>query len=165
MSSPRLALSAIACTALGAAPTTASPAASVGPLTAPDTFDVSGDGLHVTYETTGPDGQPHLRYESADKTMDFSGREIRTEASGDLGTLVSVSIWRTIDSGSASFTLILPRVVLGPRDEEVHIEVVGITTAHRFSVVRMLNRGQLDASSQVALSGTARATVHPAASE
>jgi hypothetical protein len=119
-------------------------------------FDVSGDGLHVTYTTAGPDGQPHLTFASTSRNLSFAGDQIRTVASPDVGTLVSVTIWRTVDSGAASFTLVVPRVILAAPDGEAHVELVGITTMHRFSVVRRFNRGQLDGYSQVTLTGTAK---------
>jgi len=43
---------------------------------------------------------------------DFSGSEIRVVELPDLGTLVSVTLLLTIDSGSTTFTLLLPRVNL-----------------------------------------------------
>ena len=132
---------------------------SPGETATPTTFDVSSEGLHVTYTTAGPDGQPHLTFVSATRNLSFVGDQIRTVVAPDLGTLVSVTIWRTIDTGSTSFTLIVPRVILAAPDVEASVEMVGITTRHRFGVVRRFNRGQLDSSSQVTLTGTARAGV------
>jgi hypothetical protein len=123
------------------------------------TFEVSSEGLHVTYTTAGPDGQPHLTFLSAEKNLSFAGDQIRTVVAPDLGTLVSVTIWRTIDAGATSFTLVVPRVILAAPEVEARVELVGITTRHRFSVVRSFNRGQLDGYSQVLLAGTARADV------
>jgi hypothetical protein len=124
-----------------------------------NTFDVSSEGLHVTYTTAGPDGQPHLTFVSAAYNLSFSGDQVRTVAAPDLGTLVSVTIRRTVDSGSTSFTLIVPRVVLAAPDGEARVELIGITTMHRFSVVRSFNRGQLEGYSEVTLRGTVRAGV------
>jgi hypothetical protein len=122
-------------------------------------FDVSSEGLHVTYTTAGTDGQPHLTFVSAAWNLSFAGDQIRTVPSTDVGTLVSVTIRRTVDSGATSFTLIVPRVILAAPDGEANVELVGITTTHRFSVVRRFNRGQLDGYSEVRLTGTARAGV------
>jgi hypothetical protein len=124
---------------------------------APTTYELSGDGLHVAYTTSGPDGQPHLVYTRGDQTLSFDGdAQIRTTTAGDVGTLVSVTIRRTIDSGSSSFTLIVPRVMLAGSETETTIDTVGITTLHRFSVVRKMMHGQLDTYSPAALTGTAR---------
>jgi hypothetical protein len=96
---------------------------------------------------------------SAARNLSFAGEQIRTVAAPDLGTVVSVTIWRTVDSGATSFTLIVPRVILAAADAEARVELVGITTRHRFSIVRSFNRGQLDGYSEVTLTGTARADV------
>lgn len=136
-------------------------AQSPGETATATTFDVSSDGLHVTYTSAGPDGQPHLTLVSAARDLSFTGDQIRTAVSPDLGTLVSVTIWRTVDAGSTSFTLIVPPVILASPDAEASVELVGITTVHRFSVVRRFNRGQRDSYSQVTLTGKARAGVTP----
>lgn len=119
----------------------------------PTLYDVSGEGLHITYATGAADGVPHLHLSDSDGERDFSGPEIRTVASGDVGTLVSVTIVRTIDSGSTSLTLVVPPVVL--EDAAAPVTLVGVTTHHRFSVVPMFNRGQIDSYSTIPLSGTA----------
>ena len=43
---------------------------------------------------------------------DFTGSEVRVAPVSDLGELVSVTVFLTIDSGSTSFTVFLPRVNL-----------------------------------------------------
>ncbi len=126
--------------------------------TPPTVYDVTGSGLHVTYSTGAGDGKPHLTFVGPRGTVEFSGDEIRTVQTPDLGTLVSVTTMRTIDSGSTTFTLVVPPVVLEPPETEASIEILGITTAHRFTVVRRFNRGQRACYSQVVLSGTARAS-------
>jgi len=141
--------------ALVALPST-EPSSAFGATTTATVFDVSGDGLHVTYTTAGSD-EPHLTFVSPTRTLSFTGPEIRTLQSPDVGTLVSVTIRRTVDSGSTSFTLVIPPVVLGSPDATARVEVLGLTTVHRFSVVPRFRLGQLASYSQVTLSGTARA--------
>ncbi len=143
--------------ALVALPST-EPGSALGATTTASVFDVSGDDLHVTYTTAGSD-EPHLVFVSPTRTLSFTGPEIRTLQSADVGTLVSVTIWRTIDSGSTSFTLVIPPVVLDSPDATARVEVIGITTAHRFSVIPRFRLGQLASYSEVTLSGTARAAV------
>jgi hypothetical protein len=121
---------------------------------APTVYDVSGDGLHVTYATATADGTPRLTFVGPFGELDFSGPEIRTVAYGDVGTLVSVTIQRTIDTGSTSFTLVIPPVLM--QGSEAPIEIVGISTHHRFSVFRRFNQGQIDSYAPVTLTGTAR---------
>jgi hypothetical protein len=149
---------AVAALALAALPST-EPRTALAATTPASVFDLSGDGLHVTYTSTGPDGQPHLRFTSPTLTLGFTGTEIRTVAAPDLGTLVSVTIRRTVDSGSTSFTLVVPPVVLDSPDATAPVQVLGITTVHPFSVVRRFRLGQLAAYSEVTLTGTARSGV------
>lgn len=119
----------------------------------PNLYQLQGSHLHVTYATTGIDGKPHVTYQDASQTLSFAGDEIRT-LSSEIGDLVSVSIRRTIDAGSTSFTLLVPHVNLG-QARSVHIATEGITTIHRFSVVPAFNQGQTELYTVVALTGTA----------
>jgi len=120
----------------------------------PNFYAVSGGGLHVTYSTTGINGQPHLNYASPSISHNFTGNQITTTAS-PLGTLVTVTIQMTVDTGSTSFTLLVPRVNLSGPADHVNIATEGITTHHRFSVFQGAMHGQLDTYSVTALSGTA----------
>src|SRR5262249_51889504 len=119
----------------------------------PNFYQLSSRSIHVTYSTNGIDGKPHLSYQDARQTLSFAGEEIRV-AESDLGTIVSVAIRRTVDSGSTTFSLILPRVVLADLPP-CPIPTRGITVVHRFSVVPAFNRGQLDSYAVVKLHGTA----------
>ncbi|HEY5178219.1 MAG TPA: hypothetical protein VIJ07_00335 [Dermatophilaceae bacterium] len=65
-----------------------------------------------------------------------------------------MTIRPTVDTGSTTFTLLVPRVVL-PGGAPTTIHTVGIITGHRHSPILALNVGQLDSYRAVALSGTA----------
>ena len=76
---------------------------------------------------------------------DFSGIEIRVVELPDLGTLVSATLLLTIDSGSTTFTLLLPRVNLPAPPALlalVPVTTEAITTFHRFSLLPPLQHGQ-----------------------
>jgi hypothetical protein len=120
----------------------------------PNLYQFTGDGIHVSYSTTGVDGKPHLEFQNGQQTMHFTGDDIRTVKT-DAGTLVSVTIRRTIDTGSTSFTVLLPSARLAAVGTSVHLATSGITTIHRFSVVPVFNTGQLDVYSVTPLSGSA----------
>jgi len=120
----------------------------------PNFYAVSGGGLHVTYSTTSINGQPHVSYVSPFVSHNFSGSQITTSPS-PLGTLVTVTIQMTVDSGSTSFTLLVPRVNLGGPADHVPIDTQGITTHHRFSVFQGAMHGQLDTYAVQELTGTA----------
>ena len=44
-----------------------------GPFGEPNSYDLSGHHLHVTYSTSGFDGKPHFSYQDLHQTLDFSG--------------------------------------------------------------------------------------------
>ena len=77
------------------------------PFVSPNLYQLSGNTLHVTYATTGIDGQPHLHYQDSQHNLNFSGNSIRA-VECDLGTVVSVTIQLTVDSGSTSFSVLIP---------------------------------------------------------
>ena len=118
-----------------------------------NSFNLSGAFVHVTYTTTGIDGKPHFCYQDVVQNLNFKGNEIRVQE-GDLGNTVSVWVRRTIDSGSTSFSVLIPKVNLN-KGEIGLINTVGITTIHRFSLLPALNHGQQDLYTVTPLVGTA----------
>jgi hypothetical protein len=123
----------------------------------PNLYVLSGGGIHVTYTTSGFDGQPHFTYTSPFVTHTFTGNQIKTEPCV-LGTLVSVTILHTVDSGSTTFTVLIPRINLN-QGEALAITTEGITTHHRFSIFPAAMHGQLDTYGVVTLTGTAQHVV------
>lgn len=119
----------------------------------PNLYSLSGNGVHVTYASTGIDGRPSLEYQDAFQSQQFRGDDLRV-AEGDLGGTVTVWLRRTVDSGSTSFTLLVPNAV-APQWETVQIETVGVTAIHRFSVLRLT--GQLTTYESILLHGVAEA--------
>ena len=120
----------------------------------PNLYELSSGNIHVTYSTSGISGQPHLTYTSPFISHSFTGSQLTTTAS-PIGTLVTVTIQMTVDSGSTTFTLLVPRVNLSGPADHVHIDTEGVTTHHRFSVIPAAMHGQLDTYSVQALTGTA----------
>ena len=111
-------------------------------------------GLQVSYSVAGP----HLHYHQGPLVQDFTAKDIRVMEVPDLGTLVSVTIHMTIDSGSTTFTLLLPRVNLPAPPvlpAAVPVTTDGITTLHRFSTVLALQHGQQEFYTVTPLQGTA----------
>jgi hypothetical protein len=132
----------------------------------PNHFELSGahhyggGGIHVSYTTHSgpstpefPQGPPRFSYHDASQSRSFSGNEIQivdTEAA----QIVSVVLHLTPDSGSTTFSLLVPRVNL-PAGQPTHISTDGITAIHRFSIAPGLLQGQLDHYSVTPLTGTA----------
>ena len=96
-----------------------------------------------------------FEYQDANQTLILPESEIRA-ATSEIGTLVTVTIRRTVDSGSTSFTLLVPTVNL-EQTNQAAINTVGITTIHRFSLIPNFNRGQTEFYTVTELTGTAEA--------
>jgi hypothetical protein len=119
-------------------------------------------GLQISYSVAGPkvlgSSEPHLQYHQGSVIKDFTGNEIRVAEVPDLGTLVSVTINTIIDSGSTTFTFLLPIVNL-PAPPALPVPVLvatdGITTLHRFSTVLAAQNGQQELYTVTPLQGTA----------
>ena len=118
---------------------------------APNLYQLSGKHLNITYSTTGVDGKPHFSYQDLQQTLSFTGDQIRGVVT-EIGTLVSVTIRMTVDTGGTTFSLLLPRVNI-PGEQSVPVETVGITTLHRFSVLPI--NGQRDFYTVTRLQGSA----------
>ncbi|MBX9637127.1 MAG: hypothetical protein K2Q45_06205 [Nitrosomonas sp.] len=117
----------------------------------PNLYTLSGKNIHISYSTSGFDGKPHFTYQDSHQTHNFSGDQIR-RVETEIGTIVSVTIRLTIDSGGTTFSVLLPRVNL-PAAQSLPIHTEGITTLHRFSILPVI--GQRDFYTVTPLSGTA----------
>jgi hypothetical protein len=116
-------------------------------------YELSGGGINVTYSTTSITGKPLFNYHDGVQARNFSGDEIQTVAT-ILGTLVSVFLIRTIDSGSTSFTVLIPAIHLPPTNV-ANVSTEGVTTLHKFSIVKP-PLGQIELYTFHRLHGTAR---------
>lgn len=122
----------------------------------PNRYDLRSRMVSVTYGEAGADGEPYVNYTNSEQSLSlsFKGDQIRAIQT-DLGKTVSVSLRMTVDSGSTSFTILVPRALIPKGQPSIPIKTIGITTVHKFSVLPALNTGQDDLYSTEALSGTA----------
>jgi hypothetical protein len=125
-------------------------------MTTPNIYQLHGHNLSVTYSTGELGSLKSFEYQDAFQTLVFKGAEIRIVVS-EIGTLVTVTIRSTVDSGSTSFTLLVPTVNLPGPNSHAHITTEGITTLHRFSINPKLNQGQTELYIVTQLTGTAEA--------
>lgn len=116
-------------------------------------FNLHGHHLSITYSTGALGAKHTLVYQDALRTLTFEDAQIRKVAT-DAGDLVSVTLQLTVDSGSTTFSLLVPRVLLDP-NQQAHVDTVGITARHRFSLAPALLHGQLDGYQTSRLRGTA----------
>jgi hypothetical protein len=120
--------------------------------TTPNVYELAGGHLKITYSRTSEGLK--LTYRTGSQTMSFQGNEIQ-ETESAVGNLVTVTTHMTIDTGSTTFTLLVPTMRLdGVTPAPVH--TVGITTVHKFSVVPAFNRGQTELYTTTELTGTAK---------
>jgi hypothetical protein len=129
-------------------------------ITTPNLYNLSGcnqrgSKVKVTYSTSSFTGKPLFNYQDQEQTLNFTGDEIRTKES-EIGTLVTVTIRKTVDTGSTTFSLLIPRINLQKSYESVSIETKGITTINRFSPIPKFNFGQIQTYTITPLKGTAQ---------
>jgi hypothetical protein len=121
-------------------------------IEAPNLFDLHGNGLTISLALSGLDGRPHFSYQDAHQSLNFTGDEITFEQTL-LGDLATVVILRTVDAGSTTFTLLVPRVnLLGSSSHVIH--TLGIATMQRTTIAG-LGHGQLTTYQTSRLRGSA----------
>jgi hypothetical protein len=120
----------------------------------PNLYQLQGGGIFASYATNGIDGKPHFSFQDAQGSQSFTGAQIDV-AETSIGQVVTVIIRHTVDSGSTSFSLLIPTVNLTAVGQQAQIQTDGITTVHRFSVLRAADRGQIELYQFTPMSGTA----------
>jgi len=91
----------------------------------------SSDGsIKVDYETSSFGGHPILNLtQGPGPIRHFSGSQIRT-VNTEVGTLVTVTTQITIDTGSTSFTLLVPAITLTAISDHKSFTTEAIVTSH-----------------------------------
>jgi hypothetical protein len=131
----------------------------------PNQYYLHGGEISVSYYPGGSGpiikGRGRLRftYHDSFRALSFYGDEVRTVDVPDLGTVVSVTIVQTVDTGSTSASLLVPNVVL-PSTLPVPINTKLITTRHLIFVAA-LGHPQRAVYSVTALTGVASAGILP----
>jgi hypothetical protein len=152
-----LALAALLTTlSLLVGPDRRAPAAAETVRLEPNSYELAGGGLRVTYLTEGGRARPGptLRYQDASHSLLFTGDDIRTEETA-LGRLVTVTLRMRVDVDRTTFTLVVPHVNLGPGGEAT-IRTIGITTLHREPFTLEPPVGPVETYRVTRLAGTAR---------
>ena len=93
----------------------------------------SNDGkTKVEYETSSFIGQPILNLTQGPglgPIRHFSGSQIRTRNT-EIGTLVSVTTYITVDTGSTSFSVLIPAISLSSISDHKTFTTEAIVTSH-----------------------------------
>jgi hypothetical protein len=138
----------------------------------PNQYHVHGGGISVSYypEGFGPpvEGRGSLifTYQDAHRSESFfsDGTDVRTVKVDDLGMVVSVTIVESIDTGSTTFSLLIPDVDLPDGQSSVFIRTEGITTVHRV-FVGLIGHPQAETYAVTKLEGTAAFGLLPLADQ
>lgn len=121
-------------------------------LSPANVFNLQNDVLHISYSTGALGSILGLTYHEAPRTLTFKGDQLRKVLS-DLGDQISVTLQLSVDAGSSTFTLFVPKVAV-QLNNHVNIETIGITALHR-SVMSPMSHAQLDTYSVTKLRGSA----------
>jgi len=91
----------------------------------------SSDGkTKVDYETTSFVGQPTFNLtQGGGPIRHFAGSQIRT-VNTEIGTLVSVTTLLTVDTGSTSFSVLIPAITLTSVSDHKSFNTEAIVTTH-----------------------------------
>ena len=128
----------------------------------PNQYHLHGGGISVTYSPHGygpPDagrGSLIFVYQDAHRSESFysDGTNVRTVKVDDVGMVVSVTIVQSVDTGSTTFSLLVPDVELPDGQSSVFIRTEGITTVHR-AFVALIGHPQAETYRVTQLDGTA----------
>jgi len=131
-------------------------------LGTPDLFQLEGGGISITFHPVFVGARPQLVYQDPYRTLTFRGDEIRRVEVPDLGSVISVTIVPSVDTGTTTFSLLLPQVSLPNQvGASTPISTEGITTVHRFSPVPAGRLGQREVYTVTPLHGTASLVIIP----
>jgi hypothetical protein len=120
----------------------------------PNSFQLAGDDIAVTYDETSVTGEPQFTYRNGSREVSRRGDEIRREETS-IGTLVTVELEAVPDLKVVEVTVLIPRINL--RNREVEFESFEIeTTSHTSVGGPAMIDGPLQTYCTRALKGTAR---------
>jgi hypothetical protein len=120
----------------------------------PNSYDLQGPGVSINYSTTSLAGKPQLRFKKGRQTLDFSGDEIGT-LDTQIGTLITVTIAKTVDRGFTTFSFLLPAIELAAASSKQSFRTLGITTVHKTTIAGPV-KGVQETYKYVELRGVAR---------
>jgi hypothetical protein len=119
----------------------------------PNQYDLHGPGVTVSYSTSSFAGKPQLSFQKGRQTLNFSGDEIDTRDT-TIGTLVTVTIAKTVDRGFTSFSFLLPGIQLSTAAKQ-SFRAIGITTVTKTTIAGPV-KGAQQTYKTVQLKGTAQ---------
>ena len=120
----------------------------------PNQYDLRGRGVTISYSVTSISGKPLLTFKKGRQTLNFGGDEIGLLDS-IIGSLVTVTIAKTVDRGFTTFSFLLPQIQLTSASARQAFQTIGITTVHKTTIAGPII-GVQQTYKSVQLRGTAR---------
>ncbi len=121
----------------------------------PNQYRLHNQSVKITYVTSGIQGKPHLHFDDGQQVQEFDGSEVRVTDT-EIGSLVSVTIRITVDSGSTSYSVMIPIVNFGSTTDHEKFHTFGVRTVHKTSLV-LPSTGQRETYHLDKLEGVAEA--------
>ena len=125
--------------------------------TLPNQYDLRGRGVTISYSVTSISGKPLLAFKKGKQTLNFSGDEIGV-LDTIIGSLVTVTIAKTVDRGFTTFSFLLPSIQLTSPSARQTFQTIGITTVHKTTIAGPI-KGVQQSYKSLQLRGTARPLV------
>lgn len=91
-------------------------------------YELTGHNIHITYSLNSSSGKPELVYQGSAGNQTFTGDDIRSQVS-ELGTELTVTLKKTVDTGYTSLTLVLPGLNIGGKPQQ-QFRTLAIETIH-----------------------------------
>jgi hypothetical protein len=120
----------------------------------PDQYDLLGQGVVISYSTSSIAGKPQMTFKKGRQTLNFSGDEINS-LDTQIGTLITVTIAKTVDKGFTTFSFLLPAIDLAAGAAKQSFKSIGLTTIHKTTIAGPVTGAQ-ETYKSLPLSGIAR---------
>jgi hypothetical protein len=126
---------------------------------APNLFNLEGDGATISFATSSIAGVPQFSYRDSEHNVSRSGEDIR-RLETEIGTLVTIDLAQIPDLQTIKVTLVLPTVNLPQPANVSDLQTIGILTTARTTIGGPnLVVGQIESYRTLYLRGTARKVV------
>lgn len=97
-------------------------------------FTLNGVGqhkdVHIDYLTNDIVGKPTFTYNDSENTLEFKGKEIRTQET-EIGTMVTVTLESVLDDHETTLTLLVPTINLDEENCPEQFESIAVRTIKR----------------------------------
>ena len=129
------------------------------PNVTPNQFKLHNQEVKVTYVTNGFQGGPTFSFEDGQQTKNFKGSDVRVLQT-EIGSLVTVTLDLTVDTGSTSYSVLIPIVELPNTHAHQKFHTAGVKTIHK-TPLSPPPKSLIEAYRVDKLEGTAHSVVVP----